>query len=183
MLYRVEISNELDNVDFYSVAVSHKLIKMAFDSLSLEFPNSYTNKEMNYGGFKLKVKLVGDNGEIRYLNLITTDAKSSLNNSSDKDEGNSLFPVSRKKDGTKIIKNGIVEYHDNLFEFVTGEKPGETFQIFNESNLNYDKLFNLPTGTNLKVDEVYIYISNPLVSGNYMGLDFDDFGKYSKEEL
>ena len=79
-LYRVEISNKIDNVDFYTVAISDQLMKTAYDSLMESIPDTLTKSRAHYGGFRFLVKLVGDNGEMRYINMISSDAKVSRRN-------------------------------------------------------------------------------------------------------
>lgn len=39
-LYRVEMSNKIDNVDFYTVAISDQLMKTAYDSLMESIPDT-----------------------------------------------------------------------------------------------------------------------------------------------
>lgn len=174
-LYRVEMSNKIDNVDFYTVAISDQLMKTAYDSLMESIPDTLTKSRAHYGGFRFLVKLVGDNGEMRYINMISSDAKSDLKWANDKDEGNSLFPVSRDRNGKKLYCNdGSVEYHDHLFEFVVNNRPNDDIVI--NSNVDYDKLLGVPSDTNLKVYEVYLYIDEPLVAGVWGG--YYDYDKY-----
>lgn len=174
-LYRVEMSNKIDNVDFYTVAISDQLMKTAYDSLMESIPDTLTKSRDHYGGFRFLVKLVGDNGEMRYINMISSDAKSDLKWTNDKDEGNSLFPVSRDRNGVKLYCNdGSVEYHDHLFEFVVNNRPNDDIVI--KSNVDYDKLLGVPSDTNLKVYEVYLYIDEPLVAGVWGG--YYDYDKY-----
>lgn len=71
-----------------------------------------------------------------------------------------------------------MEYHDHLFEFVVDGRPSTL--ITTGGNVDYDKLCNVPEGTNLKIEEVYIYIDTPLVAGtwgNYHDYDEVDFTK------
>lgn len=167
-LYRVEISNSFDNTDFYAVAISDQLMKMAYDALKDFIPDAVSQDISTYNGFKFLVKLVGDNGEVRYINMISSDTKSNLKYADDKDEGNSLFPVSRDHNNNKQYdKDGSVQYHDHLFEFVPSGVPGEF--IATDGNVDYDKLFDVPEGTNLKVYDVYLYIDKPLVRGEWGG--------------
>lgn len=174
-LYRVEMSNKIDNVDFYTVAISDQLMETAYDSLMESIPDTLTKSRDHYGGFRFLVKLVGDNGEMRYINMISSDAKSDLKWANDKDEGNSLFPVSRDRNGKKLYCNdGSVEYHDHLFEFVVNNRPNDDIVI--NSNVDYDKLLGVPSDTNLKVYEVYLYIDEPLVAGVWGG--YYDYEKY-----
>ncbi len=171
-LYRVQITNEFDAWDYYSVAVSSKLVQMAYESLN-DCLNAEFEKDMyHYGGFKFRIKLVGDNGEISFLNLISSDTKSDLSKATE--DGNPLFPISRNRDGSiRYCEDGSIEYHDHLFEFVSCDSPSDL--ITTEDNVNYDILCNVPIGTNLKVEEIYIYIDTPLVAGTWGNYcDYDE---------
>lgn len=61
-----------------------------------------------------------------------------------------------------------------MFEFVVNNRPNDDIVI--NSNVDYDKLLGVPSDTNLKVYEVYLYIDEPLVAGVWGG--YYDYEKY-----